>query len=285
MKKNLSIVAIIITIIGIIVVAVKGYNVDLRYRAHQSISASIGTEFNVEDIKAITNDVFGKQEVKIEKAGIYEDEAYITVKEVSDEQLNNLKNKLNEKYNIKQNIKIPMGEAKYSVDDVKAIANEVFGKEDTNVEKYKEDETYVSIESSLISKSELENLNNKINEKYSLSNTITSIGVTELIVKNDVPRVRLTDMAKQYVLFIAIATVIIIAYFVIRFRKLGIGKVLKYTLMLLIISEVVYMSIIAITRYPINKLSMIAAFAIYVIVLTYINQKFSEDLIKKEKNN
>ena len=80
MKKNLSIVAIIITIIGIIVVAVKGYNVDLRYRAHQSISASIGTEFNVEDIKAITNDVFGKQEVKIEKAGIYEDEVYYVVR-------------------------------------------------------------------------------------------------------------------------------------------------------------------------------------------------------------
>lgn len=283
MKKKLSIVAIIITIIGIIVVAVKGYNVDLRYRAHQSISASIGTDFSIDDIKSITNEVFGKDEVQIEKAGIYQDEVYINAKEISDDQLNNLKTKLNEKYNIKQNIKIPMGENEYSVEDVKVIANEVFGKEDTNVKKYEEDESYVSIEASLISEDELENLNNKINEKYSLTNKTTSIGVTQLIIKNDVPRVRLMDMAKQYVLFVAIATALILVYFIIRFRKLGILKVLKHTIFLLIISEVLYMSIIAITRYPIDKLSMIAALAIYVIVLTYINKKFSEELVEKQK--
>lgn len=283
MKKKLSIVAIIITIIGIIVVAVKGFNVDLRYRAHQAISASIGTEFSIDDIKSITNEVFGKEEVSIEKAGIYEDDVFIGVKEISDDQLNNLKNKLNEKYDISQNILVPMGETEYNLEDVQAIANEVFGKEDINVEKYEDDETYVSIEASLISENELEDLNNKINEKYSLTNTTSSLVASEIITKINVPRVRLTDMAKQYVLFVAIGTVLILAYFIIRFRKLGILKVLKDSIFLLLISEVLYMAIIAITRYPINKLSMIAALAIYFIVLTYINQKFSKESMKKEK--
>ena len=284
MKKKLFIVAIIITIIGIIIVAMKGYNVDLKYRAHQTISASIGTDYNINDIKLITDEIFGKEKVQIEKSGVYQDEVYISVKEVSDEQLNNLKNKLNEKYNIKQNIKIPMGENEYSVDDIKVIADEVFNKNDTKVEKYKENEKYVPIESSLISESELESLNNKINEKYSLKNEITSIGVTELIVKNDIPRVRLTDIAKQYILFVAIATVIILVYFMIRFMKLGVLKVLGYSITLLVISEIVYMAIIAITRYPINEFSMIATLGVYVIVLAYINKKFSEVLIKQEKN-
>ena len=178
MKKKLFIVAIIITIIGIIIVAMKGYNVDLKYRAHQTISASIGTDYNINDIKLITDEIFGKEKVQIEKSGVYQDEVYISVKEVSDEQLNNLKNKLNEKYNIKQNIKIPMGENEYSVDDIKVIADEVFNKNDTKVEKYKENEKYVLIESSLISESELESLNNKINEKYSLKNEIKLIELT-----------------------------------------------------------------------------------------------------------
>lgn len=280
MKKKLFMITMIITIIGIIIVALKGFNVNLTYRAHQAINIPIGTDFNVEDIKSITDEVFGKEKVQIEKAGLYNDTVIINVQNASTEQIENIKNKINEKYTIKQNITISIGE-EYNVEDVKTIAKEVLGKDDVNVQKSPDDEKYVLIESDLITEEKLKELNNKINEKYALTNDVSSIRANNIMVVNQIPRVRLTDMAKQYVLYIAIATIIILVYFAIRFRKIGISKVLLNTVLLLALSEILYMSIIAITRYPIDKLAIIGAIAIYLIVITYINKSFIAQTDKK----
>lgn len=280
MKKKLLIVSIIITIIGIIIVAVKGFNVNLKYRAHKSINIPIGTEYNIEDIKAITNDVFGSEKLQLEKAGVYSDELIINIKDASEEQIENLRKKINEKYNVKQNITISIGE-EYSIEDIKAIAKEVFEKDDVNVEKSSENESYVVIESEIISEKTLETLNSKINEKYNLQNTTSSIGVSQIITINETGRVRLTDMAKQYIIYMSIATILVLVYFAIRFRKLNAAKVIIKSILLLAFSEVFYMAIIAITRYPIDKTAFIAGIAIYLIVLTYLNKNFMAEVAKK----
>lgn len=280
MKKKLFMIAMIITIIGIIIVAIKGFNVNLEYRAHQTINIPIGSEYNIEDIKTITNDIFGNEKVQLEKAGLYNDEVMINVQNVSEEQIENLRKKINEKYNIKQNITISIGK-EYNVEDIKSIAKEVFEKEDVKVEKSSEDENYVVIESELISEKTLETLNNKINEKYELQNTTSSIGASQIITANEIGRVRLTDMAKQYIIYISIATILVLIYFAIRFRKLGVSKVLIKSVLLLAFSEIFYMAIIAVTRYPIDKPVIIAAIAIYLIVLTYLNKNFMAETSKK----
>ncbi len=280
MKKKLFMIAMIITIIGIIIVAIKGFNVNLEYRAHQTINIPIGSEYNIEDIKTITNDIFGNEKVQLEKAGLYNDEVMINVQNVSEEQIENLRKKFNEKYNIKQNITISIGK-EYNVEDIKSIAKEVFEKEDVKVEKSPEDENYVVIESELISEKTLETLNNKINEKYELQNTTSSIGASQIITANEIGRVRLTDMAKQYIIYISIATILVLIYFAIRFRKLGVSKVLIKSVLLLAFSEIFYMAIIAVTRYPIDKPVVIAAIAIYLIVLTYLNKNFMAETVKK----
>ena len=280
MKKKLFMIAMIITIIGIIIVAIKGFNVNLEYRAHQTINIPIGSEYNIEDIKTITNDIFGNEKVQLEKAGLYNDEVMINVQNVSEEQIENLRKKFNEKYNIKQNITISIGK-EYNVEDIKSIAKEVFEKEDVKVEKSPEDENYVVIESELISEKTLETLNNKINEKYELQNTTSSIGAPQIITANEIGRVRLTDMAKQYIIYISIATILVLIYFAIRFRKLGVSKVLIKSVLLLAFSEIFYMAIIAVTRYPIDKPVVIAAIAIYLIVLTYLNKNFMAETVKK----
>lgn len=282
MKKNLFIIAMIVTIIGIIIVALKGFNVNLEYRAHQTINVPIGTEYNIKDIKAITNDVFGKEKVQIQKAGLYSDELIISVKNASDEQFENLRKKINEKYGIKQNITISIGK-EYNVEDIKVIAKDVFEKEDVKVEKSSEDEKYVVIESELISEKTLETLNNKINEKYELTNTTSSISASKIITKDEFGRVRLSDIAKQYKLYVGIATVLVLIYFAIRFRKLGVVNVLLKSIVLLIISEIFYMAIIAITRYPIDKAAIIAAITIYMLVLSYLNKEFIEQSAKLSK--
>lgn len=279
MKKKLFIISIIIMVIGLIVVVSAGFNVDLKYKEHKMVSVPIGENFNITDVTAIIDEIFGKNKATIETSGLYNDGIIISVPEVSDEQINSLKNKFNEKYSISQKIHVSIGE-EYTVEDVQAIANEVFSKEDTVVNKTKDNESYAEIEANLLTEDDLDKLNSKINEKYNLSNEASSISATNIIKKSTMPRVRLIDMAKQYLLYTIIATVIVLAYFIIRYRKQGISKVLINTIATLIFAELLYMAIIAITRVAINKLVIIAAFAIYLAVLTYLNNKFLKESTK-----
>lgn len=284
MKKKLIYLSVIIILIGIIIVAVKGFNVNLKYKAHKAVNIPIDVEYNVEDIKTIANEVFEKEKVQIEKTGLYGDIVSINVQDVSDEQIENLANKINEKYNLKQNILIPVGED-YTVEDIEQIAKDVLKKDSVNVEKYADDETYVSIEANVISENTLEELVNKINEKYALQNETSSVSASKKITTTQYGRVALRDMAKQYINYVIISAVIILVYFAIRFRKLGVANVLAKTVMLLVLAELLYIAVLAIIRYPIDKLAIIAALAIYIIVVTYLNSSFLKQVGSEKESN
>ena len=91
-------IAILIFVVGIIVVAVKGFNVDLEYQDTKKIEANIGKSFEKEDIENIVKEVLGKERFIIQKVEIYEDSVIITAKEITDEQRDNIVSKINEKY-------------------------------------------------------------------------------------------------------------------------------------------------------------------------------------------
>ena len=279
MKKKLFIVAIIMIIVAAFIVAAIGFNVDMKYRKHTSIIVPIGETFNVGDIQKITNEVFGKN-VVIEKSGLYDDEVSIRVSDATDEQIENLKNKINEKYHVAQKVYVPISE-NYNVEDVQAAVKEALGMEEVKVEKEADNETYAAIELSLLTEKDIEKINNKINEKLNVQNDVTSISSTNVITFVKVPRVRLIDMAKQYVVFTAIATIAVIAYFVIRYRKLGVKDVLQDAITVLVFSELLYMSIIAIVRFPVNKLIVMGAYAVYFAILVYLNARY---MVKSEKS-
>ena len=279
MKNKVSIISIIIIIIGIIVVAAVGLNVNLKYRAHKAVFVSLGEEYNVADIENIANDVFGKNKAVVERSGLYNDEFVIRSLDITDEQLDSIKNKLNEKYNINQKILVSIGDD-YTVEDVQAIANEVFSSTDTKVEKSEDDEKYASIDAKLVTEEDIENLNNKINEKYSLSNEADSISATNMIFKEDIPRVRLIDMAKQYMLYTVVATVIVLIYFGVRYKKVGLARVVSEPVALLLWTELLYLAVVAITRISVNKFVIIGAFSIYLIVITYLNSKYLDESVK-----
>lgn len=97
-KKLKTIVIVLIILAGIIMVAVKGFNFDLKYKNAQSVELYLQKEFNDDDIKSITNEVFGKQKVMIQKVEVYEISVLITTSSISDEQKNDLITKINEKY-------------------------------------------------------------------------------------------------------------------------------------------------------------------------------------------
>ena len=69
-------------------------------------------QFEINDIKQITSEVFKGQRVIIQKVELYEDMVQITVKEASEGQINELNTKINEKYELEN-----------SIDDVEVVQN------------------------------------------------------------------------------------------------------------------------------------------------------------------
>lgn len=207
MKNKIFVGLSVIILIGIIVIAVFGFNVDFSYKNYHLIDIKIGQDYNISDIKAITNEVFANQNIEIQKAGVYNDNVVIKVNEINDEQKNTL--------------------------------------------------------------------NTKINEKFGLENTLEDVKV------NYIPSFRLRDIVKPYVVPMVIATAIIFLYMAIRFRKIGSIKVVTQAAVLTIIAELLYIAIIAITRYPVNRLVLPVGVVIYITILTVLNGMFEKQTSMK----
>ena len=94
-----GIIAIII-IAGIIVTLTAKLNFELRYQDSEKVELYITKQFEISDIKQITNEIFPNQEVIIQKVEIYEDSVSIIAKEISEEQKTQLVEKINEKYEL-----------------------------------------------------------------------------------------------------------------------------------------------------------------------------------------
>ena len=107
--KIIAVIIAIIIIVGLSITFTKGLNFELRYQETKSVQILIDKEFEISDIKQITDEIFQNQEVIIQKAREFEDVVNITTKEITDEQKENLVNKLNEKYGTEldaQNVEI-----------------------------------------------------------------------------------------------------------------------------------------------------------------------------------
>ncbi len=199
-KKIAYIVLACIIIIGIIVIAFAGFNVSLKYSPNKQVSVYIGKEFESSDIKNIVKEVIGNSKVIVQKVELYEEIVAITVKDITDEQI--------------------------------------------------------------------EQLNVKINEKYGLENT-----VKEDIKVTQNSNLRIRDIAKPFIIPVAISLAIILIYAGIRFRKINILEVLGKIIGMNVLGVALFVSIIAIVRIPVNALTIPMCLAIYVVVsLTVFNE-------------
>ena len=98
-SKQLKIILIALVIIaGIVMIAVKGFNFDLKYQDTQRVELYLKTEFNISDIRQITDEVFGNQKVMIQKVEVFEDSVSITTTSISDEQKSNLITKIRKRF-------------------------------------------------------------------------------------------------------------------------------------------------------------------------------------------
>lgn len=211
-QKVVSIIIAVIIIAGAIVTGIMGLNYDLRYQETKKIELYISKDFEISDIKAITDEVMGKEPVIIQKVEVYEDSVSITAKDITDEQKQNIIEKINEKY-----------------------------------------ETELSADSTQI---------------------------------QTIPHTRGRDIAKPYIAPFVIATVIILLYMAVRYRKIGIGKTLLKTILISVVAQATLLSVIAITRIPVGRLTIPMIVAVYMLTLVGLTTNFENKLeIKKEEEN
>ena len=97
-QKILIVLLAIIIISGIIVTVTIGLKFDLKYEKSQKIELNLKKEFEISDIKTITDEVLKGQDVIIQKVELYEDMVSIISNQITEEQKNNIVQKINEKY-------------------------------------------------------------------------------------------------------------------------------------------------------------------------------------------
>ncbi len=168
--------------------------------------------------------------------------------------------------------------------EMKEIAKEVFGNERIvvqTVELYKDMVSFTVEEASDEElKPKIEELNNKINEKYGLENEVENISTIHS------PKVRLRDMISPYILPVGICTALVFIYAMVRYRKLGVFKTLWKYIVGVLGLEALYISLIAITRLPINQLVIPVGLLLYtiaMIVVTVKRERKLENLENKEE--
>ena len=96
--KIVALLVAIIMIVGLIITLTVGFNFDLKYQQAKKIQLYLEKDFEIADIKQITNEVLPNEKVMLQKVEVFEDTVSIIAKDISEEQRNNLVNKINEKY-------------------------------------------------------------------------------------------------------------------------------------------------------------------------------------------
>lgn len=214
-EKVIYIIAILVIVIGIVITATLGLNVSLQYTNHKQIDIGLGKEFDNNDIRAIAKEVIDG-EITVQKVEIYEDAVSIGVKDITNEQL--------------------------------------------------------------------ETLINKINEKYETNNTIDDVQVTEI------PNLRLRELIKPYIMPVVISFVLIVAYiigYIIINNRMGkninlLEELIK-SILIIIGAELVYLSIIAIARIPVDTVTIPNGIIVYAVATIEVLRNLEVKYKKIEK--
>ena len=209
-KKILLLGIILLIIAGIVVVTLKGVKVSLILQQHEEINIYIGKPTNLKDMKDICKEVFGNKQVIVNDLDVFKDAYSISVESVTNEEKDELINKVNEKYGVE----------------------------------------------------------------------ITLEDISEKTISN----IRVRDIIRPYIKPVLISAILIAVYMIIRFRKENALKLLGKIAGIILLTEAVIFSVIAVLRIPLSAI-MINIMAVIAVVelCTYIYKLESKTVIKAEK--
>ncbi len=166
--------------------------------------------------------------------------------------------------------------------DIYNITKEVVGTQKIIIQKVELYEDMVAISLKDITDEQLANLNTKINEKYGIENKVEDIVVTST------PNVRGRDLVKPYILPAIISLAISIVYLLVYNAIIKKENTIKETLKavgVIIGVQLLYLSVLAITRLPVNRLTIANGIVLYVVTTIVILSKMQKEYSKVEKQN
>ncbi len=202
-KKIILVIMVLIIIAGLIMIYMKGFNYSLLYSKAQRMNIYMTQDFNINEIEEIANEVLGENNTEVQLGNTFGTVASIISKEITEEQQNNIIQKVNEKYGIEIN-------------------------KDSD------------------------------------------------IVLTTIPQANAFDLISRYILPLLITTIIVLVYYVIRFRRQGVVKCIVLPALRLILISAFYISVIALTRLPINEFFAICGILIYFITIMFNTVKLSK---------
>ena len=101
LNKKVGLLALVLLVIaGLVVVLLKGFNVSLMSRQHESLDIVLGQSFEMKDMKEICNKVFGNKKYVVRTIEVFSDAVNINVESATDEEKQNLITEINNKYGL-----------------------------------------------------------------------------------------------------------------------------------------------------------------------------------------
>jgi len=171
-------------------------------------------------------------------------------------------------------------EKEFNDDDIKQIAEGVLGK-DMYINRSADNDRIISITAKEISDEQKVLIVKLINEKYEIElDEETSI----LVEQNG--NVRGRDIIAQYGTQVMIAALVVLAYLVIVYKRVGPIKVLLGAGSSFVATQGLYLSALAIFRIPINLLTMPISLLIFLVTavgITVVLEKLKGELPKSPK--
>lgn len=180
------------------------------------------------------------------------------------------------KYQDSQKVELNIGK-EFEKKDIKNITSEVFGKQPVMIQAIEVYKDAVSITTPEITEEQKTELVTKINEKYETELKAEDITIEETV------HTRGRDIIKPYVMPFVIATIIILIYLAVRYNKLNPFKVLLQSVGIIVLSQLVLLGIMAISRMPIGEFTIPAVLLVYMLSTYVCTTKFDEDLEKKNE--
>lgn len=178
------------------------------------------------------------------------------------------------KYDKSQKVELFLNK-EFNEKDIKQIAKEVLGKKKVLIQKVEVYEDTVSIIAEEITEEQKQKLVEKVNEKYQ-----TELKSEAITIEN-IPHNRGRDIVKPYIMPLTIATVLILVYLAVRYRKIGNIAVLLETIASIILVQADLFGLIAITRIPVGRLTIPMAITAYLLTLIVCTNKYEDKLTKK----
>ena len=162
---------------------------------------------------------------------------------------------------------------------IEEIAKNILTDRKVRVQRLERFGNAMQITADSISEEEKQNVINKINEECGtdISNDDTKI-VT-------ISNTRIRDILKPYILPSIITFAAVLLYFVIMYHKLGLRMVLLKGIFTPLIAELVYYSLIAITRVEFGRIANSFGIGLYILAVGMLAIKFQNQKEKLPKNN